>query len=228
MDILTPQGAATIEIYGETLWLMPELAAFSPTSSSLFVADVHFGKAAAFRASGVPVPGGTSERACERLTEIIGLTRPKAIYFLGDLWHAKEGRADATVETVRTWRESHSSIEMVLVVGNHDLKSGALPQAMGMREVSEPHSYGRFSLCHDPAVEAEGYVLAGHIHPCVELNGRGGQSMRLPCFLFSEGGAILPAFGEFTGCAKVRPRVGDRVYVVAEDKVRSVALPRDG
>jgi hypothetical protein len=43
--------------------------------------------------------------------------------------------------------------------------------------------------------------------------------MTLPCFHFGANVAILPAFGEFTGTALVRPVAGDRVYVVAGERV---------
>jgi metallophosphoesterase superfamily enzyme len=63
------------------------------------------------------------------------------------------------------------------------------------------------------------YVLAGHVHPCAVLVGRGRQRERLPCFWLGERTGVLPAFGEFTGCAEVTPSEGDAVWVVAGDEV---------
>ena len=62
-------------------------------------------------------------------------------------------------------------------------------------------------------------MLAGHIHPAISLAGPGRQRERLPCFLFGERIGLLPAFGDFTGGATVRPRPGDRVFGVAGDEV---------
>ena len=47
----------------------------------------------------------------------------------------------------------------------------------------------------------------------------GGQELRLPCFWFQPHGAVLPAFGSFTGMASIAPRPGDRVFVVADSAV---------
>ncbi|MEZ5740472.1 MAG: hypothetical protein R3E68_14170 [Burkholderiaceae bacterium] len=54
---------------GETLWLLPEGALFDPAGASLFVADVHLGKAESFRRLGCRCrwpPAGTAWRACQR------------------------------------------------------------------------------------------------------------------------------------------------------------------
>jgi metallophosphoesterase superfamily enzyme len=66
------------------------------------------------------------------------------------------------------------------------------------------------------------YNFAGHIHPGVSLRGKGRQALTLPCFYFGTNQAYLPAFGKFTGLARITPCKDDRVYVVAEDKVMPV------
>ena len=45
----------------ETLQLLPEKAIFWEKENTLFLADPHFGKAAAFRKVGIPIPETTSE-----------------------------------------------------------------------------------------------------------------------------------------------------------------------
>jgi metallophosphoesterase superfamily enzyme len=76
-----------------------------------------------------------------------------------------------------------------------------------------------FALAHHPTRVAESYVLAGHVHPCAVLVGRGRQRERLPCFWLGEHTGVLPAFGDFTGCAEVTPNEGDALWVVADDEV---------
>ena len=44
------------EVAGERLVLLPEMAAYWERAGTLLVADPHFGKAAAFRAAGIPEP----------------------------------------------------------------------------------------------------------------------------------------------------------------------------
>ena len=41
----------------------------------------------------------------------------------------------------------------------------------------------------------------------------------LPCFCFGRRGALLPAFGIFTGHRVIRPARQDRIYVIAGDEV---------
>jgi hypothetical protein len=52
----------------------------------------------------------------------------------------------------------------------------------------------------------------------VALSGNG-RALTLPCFYFGRDYALLPAFGEFTGTAVVRPRTGERVFVLAEGEI---------
>jgi metallophosphoesterase superfamily enzyme len=56
-------------------------------------------------------------------------------------------------------------------------------------------------------------VIAGHLHPVLNLRGPGRDHLRLPCFCIEAGLAILPAFGEFTGGWSVRPS-GAKLYPV--------------
>ena len=198
---------------------LPEKALYWPSTSTLFIADIHLGKDASFQAAGIPVPLGASSETLARLSELLAKVRPARVVLLGDLWHAKAGRTDALVAEFVAWREAHGDIEMMLVEGNHDAKAGPLPPSARIIEVKEPHKVGPFALCHYPTPCPEGYVLGGHIHPGVVLHGRGRQSMKLPCFWFRKDAAVLPAFGLFTGCGRVSPIEGDQVLIVAEGNV---------
>ena len=61
-------GAVELRLLGQTLMLLPERAMFWRERQALLVADAHWGKAAAFRARGVPVPRGTTLEGLRRLT----------------------------------------------------------------------------------------------------------------------------------------------------------------
>jgi uncharacterized protein len=67
------------------------------------------------------------------------------------------------------------------------------------------------------------YNLAGHIHPGVSLRGKGRQSLTLPCFYFGRHQALLPAFGVFTGLARIKPVKEDKVFVIVEDKIMDLS-----
>lgn len=198
---------------------MPERSVFWPAESTLFVADVHLGKAASMRAAAIPIPETPTFETLDRLARALDRTGARRLVFLGDLWHAKQGRQPETVRAVGCWRDMHSDIEMILVEGNHDRRSGVLPEDFACTSLAEPACMGPFALCHYPDIESEGYVLAGHIHPGARLEGRGRRGCTLPCFWIGGKVMVLPAFGAFTGFVAVRPSVGDRLFVLAEGKV---------
>ena len=221
------RGTFDVEIAGETLTLLPERAAFWARAGTLLVADPHFGKAATFRANAIPVPRGTTTEALARLDAIIAETRAARIVFLGDYLHARDGRSPETLRVLADWRFANPGLDLVLVRGNHDRRAGDPPPELGVRCVDAPMADAPFVLAHHPASSAEGYVLAGHLHPGAPLAGRGRMRERVPCFWFRQGCGVLPAFGEFTGLADVSPQPGDRVIAIAGETVMEVALGRE-
>ena len=220
-------GDCVTEVAGESLTLLPERAAYWPRAATLLVADPHWGKAATFRAGGVPVPRGTTSEGLARLDRVIARTGARRIVFLGDYLHARAGRAPETLRLLAEWRVANPELELVLVRGNHDRHAGDPPIDAGLTCVDAPLHVDPFVLAHHPAASDEGYVLAGHLHPGARLSGRGGMRERLPCFWFGRGCGVLPAFGEFTGLADVTAEAGDRVYAVAGGEVVEVGR-RDG
>jgi DNA ligase-associated metallophosphoesterase len=216
-----------ITLAGESVTLLAERALFWEGAGALLAADVHLGKAAAFRAAAIPLPGGTTTAALARLTAALGRTGARRLVLLGDFFHARSGRAARTLAAIAEWRERHAGLEILLVRGNHDRGAGDPPPEWRFDCRDEPWSEPPFAFRHNPpkpAEEPSGYVLAGHIHPAVSLSGPGRQRERLPCFLLGERVGILPAFGDFTGGAAVRPRPGDRVFAVAGDEVVPIGV----
>ena len=211
-----------VEVAGESLQLLPERAAYWERTGTLLVADAHFGKAASFRALGVPVPGGTTAEGLRRLDAMLARTDARRIVFLGDYLHAREGRAPATLDALARWRREHPALELLLVRGNHDRGAGDPPEESGVRCVDAPLVEAPFVLAHHPTTSREGFVVAGHVHPGAVLEGAGRQRERLPCFWLGARCLVLPAFGEFTGLADVSPAAGDRIWVVAGDEVVAV------
>lgn len=212
-----------IELCGERLVLLPERAAYRPSNRTLLVADPHFGKAAAFRAHGLAVPGGTTADTLARLTAALERTAAERLVYLGDFFHARASRAPATLDALARWRDAHPDLRITLVRGNHDRHAGDPPGELGIECVDGPLPDAPFAYAHHPEPAPACYILAGHIHPSVTLRGIGRQRQRLPCFHFGPRVGILPAFGEFTGTADVRVAEGDRLYVVAGDEIHSVS-----
>jgi DNA ligase-associated metallophosphoesterase len=213
------EGDLNIELHGESIVLLPERAVYWPAKQTLFVADPHWGKAATFRAYGIPVPSGTTDEGITRIDRIVQRTLAKQVVFLGDLLHAKAGRSSGMFAALGEWRRSNASIDLLLVRGNHDRRAGDPPAELGIRCTDAPFSMEPFVLDHHPRPSSDGYVLSGHVHPGVRIYGAGRQMERLPCFLFGREIAVLPAFGDFTGLAIVDPQEGDRVYAIADQAV---------
>jgi DNA ligase-associated metallophosphoesterase len=212
-----------IELAGEEVTLCGDHAMVWSARRTLLIADAHFGKAAAFRARGMPVPSGTTANNLARLEALIEAHGIERIVFLGDLFHARESHAPATLAALRAWREARSNLQLLLVEGNHDAHAGATPRDLRIEQVGEPYLEGPFAFCHHPAPFMGRYVLAGHLHPAYRLSGRR-ESVRLPCFWLGEQVGVLPAFGDFTGSHTISPQPGDRIYAVAEGRV--IGMPR--
>ena len=210
-----------IELAGEGVLLLAQKALYWPREKILVIADIHFGKAAAFRAQGVPVPRGTTSANLAALDELLELHDVAEIVFLGDFLHARAAHAKATLDAMLAWRARHPALRLTLVRGNHDRHAGDPAAALGIRMVDEPHTVGAFSFCHHPDIAGPGYVLAGHVHPVYRLSTRL-DSLRLPCFLYGPTRMILPSFGAFTGGYPVLPEANEHVCVSSGEAVHCV------
>ena len=213
-------------IGGETIELLPNGAVHLPKSSTLLVADVHFGKASSFRQRGVPVPSGTTNENLRVLANDLKSTQAQRLIFLGDFLHSRHAQTNELHTALKSWRDEHYSISMLLIRGNHDSKAGDPPASLKIDITDEPFALGPFALCHHPQTVVDKYTLAGHWHPCISLHGKARERLRLPCFWLGDEAAhpvgILPAYGSFTGMHPIERRNSDTVFAVAGDVVRKV------
>lgn len=208
-----------VTVAGERVVLLAERAIAWPAMGALVIADPHWGKAATFRAHGLPVPRGTTAADLARLDSALARTGAAHLIVLGDFWHARRGRTAGVDAALEGWRARHASLEVTLVRGNHDRHAGDPAVALGFRVVEGPAALPPFALAHHPMAVPGAYTLAGHLHPAVRLRGPGRSRERLPCFVIRDELAILPAFGGFTGAANVEPAPGVALYAVAGDEV---------
>jgi DNA ligase-associated metallophosphoesterase len=221
------EGVLVTVLGGERVALHAERALHWLRERTLFVADVHLGKAAAFRAGGVPLPRGSTAADLARLSRLIERTSATRLVVLGDFLHAKAGRVAALGDAFVAWRRRHADIELLLVRGNHDAHAGDPPGAWGMRCVDEPYALPPFLACHMQSAPPSGYALCGHLHPGVRIRGSGEQSAWLSCFVLGARRAILPAFGRLTGLAQIDRRDDERVVAIAGSEL-FVLPPRRG
>ena len=211
-----------IEVQGERLRLMAERAVYWEQRETLLVADLHWGKAATLRAAAIPVPHGTTDCDLARLSQALERSGARRLVLLGDVLHARKGRAVKTLASVAAWRRGWPDLEILMVRGNHDRGAGDPPEELGIRCAEGPVAEGPFVYRHEPQGSEDGYTLAGHWHPGIRLRGLGGMKATLACFYFTEKFGVLPAFGSLTGLGVVSPVVGERVYGIAEGEVIGV------
>jgi DNA ligase-associated metallophosphoesterase len=219
-------GALVVRVAGERVELLADRALHWPRAHTLFVADVHLGKSAAFRTGGVPLPRGATAADLERLTRLVRHSGATRLMVLGDFLHSRAGRVDALDASFGAWRAQHATLEVTLVRGNHDAHAGDPPAHWQVTCVSDPHALPPFIGCHHPQDPVTGYALCGHLHPGVWVRGSARQSARLPCFVIGARRAILPAFGRFTGLATVSPAASDTIVAIAGSRL--YVLPRAG
>ncbi len=208
--------------------LLPERALFWADEATLFVADLHLGKADTFQASGIPVPAAVTQSDLARLSALLHATSAQRLVILGDFFHAASSQSAGVVAQLGSWRAAHAGVEMLLVTGNHDLHAGPPPAQLDIRACGIEATIGPFACIHAPSAEPAYYTLCGHIHPAALLSERAGnrsgsRSARLPCFHVGPRQMILPAFSHFTGGKAVACRPGDRIFVTTGEAVFEAA-----
>ncbi len=215
-----------ISLAGNVLHLLQSGAIYLPEHGALLIADAHFGKASSFRQLGVPVPSGTTQETLNDISRDLSSTQAKHLIFLGDFLHSKHAHTAATQNVLTAWRDQNSALNITLVRGNHDSRAGDPPPSLRIEVVNEPMYVGALALCHHPQTVPDHYVLAGHLHPCITLQGKGRDRLRLPCFWMGNEAehacGILPAYGSFTGMHPIERRESDAIYAIAGDVVRKV------
>ena len=218
----------TIEHQGlELTWhdqpvvLLGQRAVWLPRQETLLVADLHLGKESAFRAASIPVPDVTAIDL-QRLSSLIHQTKCRQLVVLGDLVHCAQGLSDEVIAQTARWRENHDELDVQLILGNHDTKSGTLPESwkLDCREVGQ---CGPFALHHIPPESSTTPSFAGHVHPKYRLR-TATDSVTLPCFVMTEQVLILPAFGTFVDGQAVKYAPA-RYFVISDDTVTEFPGP---
>jgi uncharacterized protein len=207
-------GALKLEIQNEELWLLPGRAVYWPAGNTLLIADMHIGKAAAFRARHVPIPDGSMQEDFDRLSGLLHLTGATTLAVLGDWIHSALGCTPAVLAAAHAWRTRHPQLHIDWIRGNHD-KAPAELLAQFDFVLHDQQLRGPFCFQHEPAEHPTHFTFAGHLHPKHSIGGRGYPRTSLPCFHFTPRLAVLPAFGSFTGGHFIDPKPTSRIFLLA-------------
>ncbi len=207
--------------------MFAERAAFCVASSTLFIADPHFGKDVTLRRAGVPLPGTASDDDIARLDELMARTGAGTIVVLGDLLHARSGRSPALFSKLLAFRRRWPELDMVLIRGNHDCSAGDPPPELQIRCVDEPHRHDGIDCYHhgdSRSVRTEALSVCGHVHPVVSFPRALGRK-RFPVFLLRDNLLLLPAFGSCTGGHRTRLMPGDVAFLIDGSAVIRMSRP---
>ncbi len=207
-----------IQFNNHQLDLLPEKAIWEPELASIFLADLHFGKASHFRKSGIPIPEPIHQQDLDQISTLIYAFQPKDFYFLGDLFHSDWNEQ---WEVLNQFLKTFPQTRFHLIKGNHDILSPIAYSRSSFQIHIQPLRIGDLLLSHEPLVQipSDQLNLCGHIHPGIRLIGKARQSIRIPIFHYRANQLILPAFGNFTGLALIKPKADDQIFGITGKKI---------
>lgn len=195
---------------------------FWEEANTLVASDLHIGKTGHFRKHGIAVPQQVFKEDMLRLFTVIQQFKPAQLVIVGDLFHS---HANKELELFARWRQDFSSIDFVLVKGNHDILPAAWYRNNNISVVDCLEMNGLL-LLHDKDCKTEALnqpvpkaVISGHVHPAVALKSGPRQEVRLPCFYFNGTQCILPAFSHFTGNYLVKPLKQNTVFAITPAEI---------
>ncbi len=200
-----------------TFWVSPDRCLFWEEQNILILADIHLGKTGHFRKAGIPVPEGVNKADLQRLIAQLFFFKADRVIIVGDFTHSS---ANKELEFFKKWRNDFPLFRFDLVKGNHDILDDHWYTETNIIIHKKELVIGDFCFRHETKTTdpfengSASFVFSGHVHPGIRISGRGRQALRFPCFYFSKGHCILPAFSKFTGNYKVEPKKGEIVYAI--------------
>lgn len=222
-------GGLTINVNGEAVWADHSGALWHEGSQTLVVSDLHFEKGSAFAQKGVLLPPYDTRATLAQLAELMVRFRPHRLVSLGDSFHDLGADGRMHLDDERQLSQLIQSVEdWIWIEGNHD---PVPPTRLGGRRMDILHM-GALHLRHDPLPGARAGEVAGHLHPCAKVRGKG-RAVRRRCFVSDGTRLIMPAFGAYTGGLNVRDDAfkpcferPPKAYVMGRDQVYPIAYAR--
>lgn len=161
------------------------------------------------------MPQSVFREDIQRLITQLQYFKPDRLIVVGDMFHSVENKE---LDLFIRWRNDFAQLPMLLVKGNHDILDRKWYERAGIDVEEEALQIKAFCFRHDAGDCSQNgkdlYTFSGHIHPGITINGLGKQSLRFPCFYFTETYCILPAFSRFTGTVAVLPGENDATFAI--------------
>lgn len=205
---------------GDTLvTALPDGALWIGEAKTLIVSDLHLEKGSAFAVRGQMLPPYDTHAALTKLGKLIETLAPEIIVSLGDSFHDGGGVPRMGKRDRDLLQAMIAGCDWIWVEGNHD---GRAPETLG-GAVREVLHIGALVLRHEPTQGPAPGEIAGHLHPCAKVAGRG-RSVRRRCFATDGARLVMPAFGAFTGGLNV---CDDAYAEIFPDGVTALVLAKD-
>lgn len=187
---------ATVEAkLGDTLVAaLPEGALWIASAKTLIVSDLHLEKGSSFAKSGQLLPPYDTHATLSRVLSLMDRYQPDIVVSLGDSFHDGGGPARMAARDRDLLCSLIDRCDWIWVEGNHDGKS---PETLG-GVVTETLHIADVVLRHLPTEGHTPGEIAGHLHPCAKVTGRG-RVVRRRCFATDGARLVMPAFGAYTG-----------------------------
>lgn len=205
---------------GQSLCLSADRSIYWEEEKALIVSDLHFGKTGHFRKAGIAVPQSVFKVDIQRLIAQIQYFKPATLIVVGDMFHS---HANKELELFSKWRDDFSELSISLVKGNHDILQNKWYLQRGIKLFEPTLKISGFCFQHDPGNcskdGTDSYVFSGHIHPGITIHGTGKQSLRFPCFYFTDSYCVLPAFSRFTGTVGVRMKEDEIAFAIVNNSI---------
>ena len=183
---------------GEHFVARADRTLFHPSSQTLFLSDLHLGKAQVFQAAGIPVTDASEHQDLARFDQAIQDTGALHVWILGDLFHQVSRIQACQIQQWSSHFQTHTATAQV-ILGNHDRSGHALAEQLGLTVCPEPSQWNGIQLAHHPDPNRHAPRIAGHIHPQVQFKSAS-DHLVYPCFAIPHSHELLlPAFTGFSG-----------------------------
>lgn len=208
-----------VKIEGVIVAALPQGALWIENARALVVSDLHLEKGSSFARNGQMLPPYDTGATLARIAALMDEHEPDIVVSLGDSFHDGGGPARMHASDRALLQNLLGRVDWVWIEGNHDSKSATTLGGV----VREMLLLGPLLLRHAPAPHLSPGEIAGHLHPCAKIAGRG-RSVRRRCFATDGKRLVMPAFGAYTGGLNLRDEAFDPIF---PDGAIALALGRD-
>jgi len=207
-------------IAGAEIIFLPEKCLWYPAQAALCLADLHIGKSTHFQRFGQYLPQ-TVKPDLYRLERLLKERNIKTCFFLGDLFHST---LNDEWKMLDQFFSHHQQVTFHLILGNHDILPRYIYEQSLLKVSPDSFFLAPLRLIHQlPDLIGNEFVVAGHIHPAVQLYDHSGAQTQFPCFYLAQNYLILPAFGSATGTSILQVKKGDEVFVTNGEEIAEVS-----